>query len=339
MTSSLTTIPQASSSPGSSWGNISFNEFLAKTSLQSIATIKMQGDEKECAENQWNIDVSSPHDSSWPCVPASWVTKKRDAIPHSRPPSFPYPQSYSAIYSEDGNGYNITLPGHLCANTTVGDFIAPGGTLFRNASLATIHTSLAHLSPATLRSYTHRRLETAIHNLYSALQPWICDPPSGGARALLYRYQASDRTGECCYAILAGLSVPIFFGSMYIPLAHPGVTDTWPGWAHATTAGIGFALLTTYGLMLRRMDRQELRLQRLEAEMLNFFIIVGEYIRTAVLASRDAVCATTAMLWEQVRGVCAQSRRPGLRAAGSSSGSLVQVVAQNQNTCPQPETP
>ncbi|KAL8768190.1 MAG: hypothetical protein Q9209_005499 [Squamulea sp. 1 TL-2023] len=252
---------------------------------------------------------------------------------------------YSAVYERDGKGYNITLPGQLCANTIIGDFISPAGNLYPNASLATVHASLFLLSEQVLLSYTERRLIIAAKRLYDSLKPWICDPPAGGARALLFRYEASDRTGQCCYAILAGLAVPIFMGTMYIPLAHPGYTAQWSGTAHWSVASFGFALLTAHTIILDRLRRSELRLQRMEAATLNFFIIAGEQIRKALDASWGGICTTSAMLWEQVGGLCAESRAPGLQAPGvgpdpgqpqgGDAGRLQQVVVEN--VCPAPE--
>lgn len=347
MESPLATVPQSSTDPGLSWGNQSFNEFLAKTSLVSIANTDLSGDDENCPKNQWNIDVSNPDGPGWPCVPVDWVDRKREAVPHTRPPQFPYALSYSATYNHDGEGYNITLPGQLCADTVVGDFISPAGKLYRNASLATVHTALVGLPPQTLLSYTRRSLDLAMHRLYNALEPWICDPPPSGSRALLFRYSRSDRSGECCYAVLAGLTIPIFGGSMYIPLAHPGVTANWPGVAHWGVATFGFTLLTTYMLILDRLRRQETRLQQMEASTLNLFIIAGEYIRKGLVASWGGICATSAMLWQQVEGFCAESRRPGLQGPGlgpdpgppqaGDPGQLEQVAVQN--VCPPPETP
>lgn len=115
MESPLATVPQSPTDPGLSWGNQSFNEFLAKASLVSIANKDLSGDDEDCPENLWNIDVSNPNGPGWPCVSVDWVDRKRNAVPHTRPLPFPYALSYSATYNHDGDGYNITLPGQLCA--------------------------------------------------------------------------------------------------------------------------------------------------------------------------------------------------------------------------------
>ncbi|KAI4099065.1 MAG: hypothetical protein LQ339_006138 [Xanthoria mediterranea] len=254
MESPLATVPQSPTDPGLSWGNQSFNEFLAKASLVSIANKDLSGDDEDCPENLWNIDVSNPNGPGWPCVSVDWVDRKRNAVPHTRPLPFPYALSYSATYNHDGDGYNITLP---------------------------------------------------------------------------------------------GLAIPIFSGSMYIPLAHPGVTANWPGVAHWGVATFGFTLLTTYMVILDRLRRQETRLQQMEATTLNLFIIAGEYIRKGLVASWGGICATSAMLWQQVGGFCAESRKPGLQGTGlgpdpgppqaGDPGQLEQVAVQN--VCPPPETP
>lgn len=205
----------------------------------------------------------------------------------------------------DGEGYNISLPGQLCADTVIGVFISPTGKIYRNASLAMVYTSLVRLSPQTLLLCSRKTLELAILRLYITLEHCIYKPPSAGSRVLLFRSSVSERNGEYCSAILAGLAVPIFAGTMYIPLAHCGVTAKWPGVALWNIATYGFALLTTYGVIVARLRTT-----------LHLFLMEGLYIREGLGASWDDICATSAKLWEQVKGLCAESWSPGLQALG-----------------------
>ncbi|KAI4129442.1 MAG: hypothetical protein LQ338_002223 [Usnochroma carphineum] len=341
--SSLSTSHAAivSGTPEAPGTNLSFNQFLAMSSPGLITNISLDLDQ-DCVDKMWNLDVSDPTASLWPCARASPDIRKR-RVPHHHRPSFPYRFSHalsiSATYEEDGNGYNITLPGHLCANTVVGNFVSPAGNFYPNATMALIHNSLAHLSPMALLTYTQRRLKIAENRLYDALKPFICDPPLGGARALLARYEARDRSGECCWAILNGLTVPIYAGTFYIVLAQPAFAQHWPGSVNWGIGVFGFTLLATWQWIIHRLERRELALRQSEADILNFFIIVGEYITAIAKASWGGVCATTAMLWEQMAGFCETTRQPGLQAPGpdpnADPGHLQQIVIHD--ICPEPE--
>lgn len=340
MEPSLVNTSQSTLASVASVANLSFNQFLARDFPPLITHTGFNPD-KDCTDERWNIDVSHPS-PSWPCAFVEPVDRKR-RVAHHRPVQFPYALTYSATYNVDGRGYNITLPGELCAETVVGDFVTPAGNLHRNASLVTVHNSLSNLSPLTLRSFTERRLRFAQSRLYNALKPYMCDPPSGGSRELLFRYSTSDRTGDCCWALLSIFgSLAIWAGSMYVPLANPVGTGNWTGNQVFGLATVGIALMVTYNVVLDRLRRQELTLQSWEANSLNFFIAAGEAIVQGLRASWGGICTAPAALWHQASGFCAQSRLPGLQAPGAwfnaGEGRQAQEIVA-QGVCPAPGEP
>lgn len=299
--------------------NQSFNQFLASVSPPVLPNTGLDPG-KDCTDELWNIDVS--HSSpSWPCAFVEPKNRKR-RVAHTRPVKFPYALTYSATYHEEGRGYNITLPGQLCADLVVGRFVAPGGTTFHNASLVTIHNALAHLSPISLLAFTQRSLKLAQQRLAHALQPWICDAPSSNSRALLFRYAASDRSGDCCWAMLNLFgTVGIFAGSMYVPLSSPDFAASWSGNERFAIATVGIALMTTWQIILDRLRRSELTLSRWEANTLNVFLAASDLVIRVLKASWRGTCIASAALWERLPGFCAQTQQPGLQAPGIGPGA------------------
>ncbi|KAI4194042.1 MAG: hypothetical protein LQ346_003774 [Caloplaca aetnensis] len=300
--------------------NQSFNQFLASVSPPSVPSMGFKPD-RDCSHEMWNIDVSHPSSSSWPCAFVEPRNRKR-RVAHSRPVKFPYALTHSATYNEDGKGYNITLPGELCADLVVGDFVAPGGRTFHNATLVTIHNALSHLSPIGLLAFTQRRARLAQYRLSEALQPYICDVPSSNSRSLLFRYAATDRSGDYCWALLNLLgTVSLFAGSMYVPLASPHFAVNWSGNERFAIATVGIALMTTWQIILDRLRRSELRFSRWEANVLNIFLAAGDLFIKALKASHHGVCILSTALWERLPAFCAQTQQPGLQAPSIGPGA------------------
>ncbi|KAI4113876.1 MAG: hypothetical protein LQ345_005237 [Seirophora villosa] len=338
---------ESSLSVASGMANQSFNQFLAGVPAPVVATYQGLDPDQDCADEMWNIDVSDPSRPSWPCAFVEQQEKRKRRVAHRRPAPFPYAVSYSAIYQKDGNGYNITLPGQLCADAVVGDFLSPGGRMYRNASLATVHNALSQLSPIALRSFMTRTLRRALLRLEDALQPYICKPSSGNERELLFRYSATDRSGFCCYATLVfSLGMGAWMGTMYVPLASPDFAANWTGNAVFGLASFGMALIFTLQIVMVRLQQSELRLSTMEANTLNFFIAASELVWKSLKASGRGVCYVAAALWAAVPDLCAQSRQPGLQAPGpgpnagggnpgANPNELEQVVI---DICPAPGT-
>ncbi|KAL8929306.1 MAG: hypothetical protein Q9208_001389 [Pyrenodesmia sp. 3 TL-2023] len=296
----------------------SFNQFLASVSPPVLPQSGLDPD-KDCTDEPWNIDVSHPG-SSWPCAFVEPENRKR-RVAHSRHAKFPYALTYSATYDEDGRGYNVTLPGELCADLVVGTFVAPGGRTFHNASLVTVHNALTHLSPIALLAFTQRSLRLAQQRLFTALQPWLCDPPASNSRALLFRYANTDRSGTCCWAMLNLFgTVGIFAGSMYVPLASPDFAASWSGNERFGIATFGIALMTTWQIILYRLQKSELTLPKWEANILNLYFAASEFVVKALKASFQGTCIAFATLWERLPGFCAQTQQPGLQAPGIGPG-------------------
>ncbi|KAL8904734.1 MAG: hypothetical protein Q9207_003065 [Kuettlingeria erythrocarpa] len=320
--------------------NQSFNQFLA--SVSPIVPSKGFDPDRDCSHEIWNLDVSHPSPSAWPCAFVEPSNRKR-RVAHSRPVKFPYALTHSATYHEDGKGYNITFPGQLCADLVVGDFVAPGGKTFHNATLVTVHNALSHLSEIGLLAFTQRRVRLAQYRLSEALQPYICDARSSNSRALLFRYAATDRSGDCSWAVLNLFgTVALFAGSMYVPLASPDFAAGWSGNDKFAIATTGIALMTTWQIILDRLRRSELTLSRWEANVLNIFLAAGDLFIQFLRASHHRGCILAAALWERLPGFCAQTQQPGLQAAGIDPGA--QVADPNQlreiiveGVCPAPE--
>ncbi|KAL8919107.1 MAG: hypothetical protein Q9172_005137 [Xanthocarpia lactea] len=343
MDSALVNTSQSGQASVASGAGLSFNQFLAASSPPFFTNTGPDAGQS-CANEIWNIDVTHPP-SSWPCTLDGPGNRKRRVVEHKRPYRFPHARTYSATYNDNnGSGYNITLPGHLCASTIVGDYISPAGNLYYNATMATIHNSLAHLSPLAVRAFTTRSLVLARRQLYDALKPFICDPHEAGARALLFRYEASDRTGECCYGISAVVGTMIIAAvGMLIPTMHPGATANWSGLADYSIGVTTVTFIAIFNVILDRLRRPELRFQELEADTLNFFIAAKETIVKGLKVLGTGVCMGTAMLWTRVREFCARSCLPGLRGpiggleagdGGQAPGDLQEVVVPD--VCPAP---
>ena len=190
---------------------------------------------------------------------------------------------FAATYNDSSGagGYNITIPGDVCAKTVVGDFEAPSGAFIPNATFEDIYAAMLIPSQGRINHTLSRALALEA-KINTTLTDIVCAAPGqgSGGRALLYRYSPSDVEGFWLAFILGGLGVTgIGFAGLHTALIQQGtlsfgnISLSQEVWVLTATALVQYIIITAI-----------FRLQHLkylntgEAFILNAFIILGEAI-------------------------------------------------------------
>lgn len=182
--------------------------------------------------------------------------------------------------SSGHGGYNITIPGSLCTDIVVGDFVAPNGALISNATLGNIYDAMP-VTSEDRRNYTLTRATSLLQKLNTTLTDVVCAPPAAvrTSRGLLFRYEPDEVEGFWAAFIVGGIGVTgIAFAGLHTALvegssAVGSITLSQEVWVLTAAALAQYIFLTiTFRLQHARY------FSRMEAFVLNTFIATGEGI-------------------------------------------------------------
>lgn len=238
---------------------------------------------------------------------------------------------FTASYSvSDNGGYNITIPGDICASRVVGDLEAPSGRLISNATFIDVYNAM-DLPSNELTNYTMTRALALQSKLNATLSNVICAPQP--ARGLLFRYDRSEVDGFWSAFLLAGLGVAgIGFAGLHEAIVRQSqglITVNEEVWILAAAALSQYIIIT----MIFRL--QHLRFfSRGEAFVLNAFIIVAEGIANGCRLGWSQTCAAVPTT---LRLGIAQLRRATVermqafepRSLGTGGASSLNLVGQD----------
>lgn len=294
-----------------------------------------------CTDLKYNIDASNLNRSAEPCVVSRRLVPRRRRLP-SRSPIF-NTYSYSATYDDgNGNGYNITYPTQLCSNSVVGDVMSPLGYVVENATLQSVYTSLAALPSDHLYTYTTTILERALSTFSNAIEPILCDPPSGGLRALLTRYTASQVSGRWVAGLTGTVGLfGVIFGTVYVPVVHPGITANITKTEDVIILAASATIGTLFFWALERLHKAEVT-NVVEAFIFTLLVSAGETFVDALKATWSGVCTTTSILIKALGNFLRQTEQEtvvvggpaGVAQAGAQEVQPVQPAQQGQPEVP-----
>ena len=202
--------------------------------------------------------------------------------------------SWSATYDDgNGNGYNITYPTQLCSYNVIGDVLSPDGYLVQNATLQSVYTSLKGLSAEALYEYTTTMLQDAVNRFEHEIEAILCDPPVGGARGLLTRYQASQVSGRWVLGITGTVGTfGLAFGGLYVPIAHPGPTANLSKTDDVFLIAASTALGFVFSFALNEMHKKEIT-NVIEAFIFTLVVTTGEVFLDLLKHAWRNTCTTT----------------------------------------------
>lgn len=287
-----------------------------------------------CTDFYYNVDASTLNSTAWSCASSPMLVPRRRRLP-SRIPIFPT-YSYSATYDDgNGNGYNITYPLQLCSSSVIGDVLSPEGSVVQNATLQSVWTSLAALSPDELYNYTESLLQNAFNKFDIAIDTVLCDPPVGGSRDLLTRYQPSQVSGK---TVLALLGVPgvfgVAFGTIYVPVAHPGITANLTGTEDAVLSAASATITTLYFFALQKLHKAEVT-NVIEAFIFTVLVTAAEGFIWPFRQAWEGLCTTMLLLKEAVERFQQQTQDEVVVVADPNQAG-VELVPQNPQQPPNP---
>lgn len=281
-----------------------------------------------CTALTYNVDASNLNSSAWSCASIPVLVARRRRLP-SRIPIF-NTYSYSATYDDgNGNGYNITYPTQLCSSSVIGDVLSPQGYVVQNATLQSVWTSLAELSPSELYTYTETMLRSAFGKFDTAIEAAICDPPVGGLRALLTRYTASQVSGKWVLALTGSVGVfGVAFGSIYVPTVHPGITAHLTGTEDAVLIAASTTLSTLYFFALQKLHKAEAT-NVIEAFILTLLVTAGEAFLCPFQQAWRGLCTTTILLMDLIEEFRRRAQAEVVVVANANQAVVEMVPVDN----------
>jgi len=238
---------------------------------------------------------------------------------------------FAASYNaSDGNGgYNISIPGDICANSVVGDLEAPSGRLIPNATFIDVYNAM-DLPSTQLTNYTLTRALALQSKLNTTLSNVICAPLPD--RELRFRYDHADVDGFWSAFILAGLGVAgIGFAGLHEAIVRQSqglITVNEEVWVLAATA------LTQYIIITIIFRLQHVRaFSRGEAFVFNTFIVVAEGIAAGCQITWSRTCAAAATMRlgiiKLARATVETIQGFEPKYLGSSGASSINLVGQD----------
>ncbi len=198
--------------------------------------------------------------------------------------------SYNA--SNGKGGYNISLPGDICADSVVGSFKTPSGRLIPNATFMDVFDA-TDLPSDELANDTMTRALALQSTLNTTLLNVICPPQPD--RELLFRYDPAEVDGFWSAFILAGLGVAgIGFAGLHEAIVRQSqglISVNEEVWILSATA------LSQYLVITIIFRLQHVRaFSRGEAFIYNTFIGIGEAIAACCGVSWSRTCAAPGVL-------------------------------------------
>lgn len=238
---------------------------------------------------------------------------------------------FAASYNaSDGNGgYNISIPGDICADSVVGDLEAPSGRLIPNATFIDVYNAV-DLPSTQLTNYTLTRALAVQSKLNTTLSNVICAPLPD--RELRFRYDPAHVDGFWSAFILAGLGVAgIGFAGLHEAIVRQSqgmITVNEEVWILAATA------LTQYIVITIIFRLQHVRaFSRGEAFIFNTFIMVAERIAAGCQITWSRTCAAAAAMRLGIiklsRATVESIQGFEPRSLGSGGASSINLVGQD----------
>jgi len=198
--------------------------------------------------------------------------------------------SYNA--SDGHGGYNLTLPGDICADSVVGNFKTPSGRVIPNATFTDVYNA-TDLPIDELTNDTMTRALALQSTLNTTLLDVICATLPD--RELLFRYDPADVDGFWAAFILAGTGVAgIGFAGLHQAIVKQSqglISINTEVWILSATALAQYLIIT----IIFRLQHFKM-FSRGEAFIYNIFIVIGEGIAACAASSWSTTCAAPGAL-------------------------------------------
>ncbi|KAL9635394.1 MAG: hypothetical protein Q9164_003485 [Protoblastenia rupestris] len=226
---------------------------------------------------------------------------------YSKPMSSSSQRIFRATFDDAGDGFNISLPGWLCADLVVGNWEAPNGTKVVNGSIGDVYKELA-LPTRALNNYTYTRaaaLAASINKIFSEI---ICEPTPKTGRALTYDGWRTQDIEGFWEAFLLGTAGVIGIGitGLRFGIIHEGLTAnitlSTQVYILAITGTLEFICVTT---MFRLQTNGFI--PRSEAMILNGLFTLGEKIMATLQPHWKDTCAAWSTFIEGVKSLSTQA--------------------------------
>lgn len=233
--------------------------------------------------------------------------------------------------NKDRNGYNLTLSGGICANAKVGQFIAPNGTAYPQATFADVYQAIARESASGLRTHISTQAKAAHDSLTTLLKTRICDPPARSDRELLdwNTVTKEDRDGYWTATVINGVGgAAIALGGIYAAIS----TNI----NKIEEASILTAVGAIEYLLYRIIDRLQVnrQLSSSEALVMNCAIIASNFVVNSFKSCGHGTCQSAAafqsglkdlfvFLSDKLQYVCSCCGDAGVMAVSASTVNLV----------------
>ena len=245
---------------------------------------------------------------------------------YSKPMSSNSQRIFKAKFNDNGNGYNISLPGWLCADLVLGDWEAPDGTQIVNGSIGDLAKQM-RLPSKALHNYTYTRAAALLESINSTFTDVLCEPDSNSGRQLLYnRWRTQDVEGYWeTYLLSASGVIGIALLGLRLGIIHEGITANitlqTQVYILAATGTLEYLCVTT----LWRLQTNGF-IPRGEALILNAVWTLGEKIRDNAGWAWTGSCAG------------ASTFAGGIRALGSQALSHLRVLNPSRLRHGEPST-
>lgn len=276
-----------------------------------------------------SLDPDIAANSNWNISNASSIVLQPDITKRSY--AFLNGKLFTASYNaSDGyGGYNISIPGDICADSVVGDLLPSSGQLIPNATFADFYNA-TDLPSDELTNDTMTRALALQTTLNTTLTNVICPPLPD--RELLFRYNPSEVDGFWSAFVLAGLGVAgIGFAGLHeaiVRQSQGSISVNQEVWILTATALAQYLVIT----IIFRLQHVR-AFSRGEAFIYNTFIAIGEQIAAGCAFTWSKTCAAPTTL----RSGLSQLRRATVkgiqgfqaRTLGSGGPSSLNLVGQD----------
>ena len=214
---------------------------------------------------------------------------------------------FRATFNDSGAGYNISLPGWLCADLPLGDWESPQGTQIVNGSIGDMYTQM-RLPSKMLSNYTATRATALAASISETFSQILCEPIPNTGRALTYdgwRTQDIEGFWEAYVLGTAGV-LGIGFVGLHLGIIHQGITANisleQQVWILAATGALEFLAVTT----VFRLQTNGF-IPRTEAMVLNALWTIGEKIRDQTGPAWAGTCAGWSTFKEGINSMARQA--------------------------------
>ena len=183
-----------------------------------------------------------------------------------------------AEFNDSGRGYKIHLPGGVCITTVIGNLEGPTGAIIQNATVGDILKALYHVPDWSLNQYLQNRISTLQAKMNASISDVVCDPRPGPSRNLAYRFDLTEHEGFWEAYLVATLGIMgIGFAGLHLGVIHEGITANITGYQEVWILTMTGVAQFIFGTMMFRLQTKG-HIGAVEAAILNFFIIMGEWI-------------------------------------------------------------